>query len=348
VSRPLPLVLTTLYAELHDLTAHDAGSERREGGFAAKQIKGRRYWYYQRWVGGRRVQKLVGPDDPATLQHIARWKEESAAWRRERDRRRQLVRSLKAGLRMTTDRLTSRVIKTLSESGIFAAGGVLIGTQAYMTYGPMLGVRLAQSNLHTADIDIGAVDLALEDTPVSLADAIRSADENFFVVPARPRSRISTALKYKGGELRVELLTPHRTGEPWSPVIVRSLGFGAQQAPYLGYLLEHAVEATYVAEDAIRVRVPDPARFALHKLIVAADRAPSSHAKSLKDRAQAAELMVTLAESRPADLEEAARALVAQGQTYVGKALAGARPLPEEVRAKVTVLLGNGPGRGPR
>ncbi|MBI3515054.1 MAG: hypothetical protein HY060_13475, partial [Proteobacteria bacterium] len=164
-----------------------------------------------------------------------------------------------------------------------------------------------------------------ESIEISFAAAVQAADDAFFVVPPRPGSRLSTALKQKGGEARVELLTTLPSGRPWQPRLVRTLGFGAQQAPYLDYLIEDPVEATYLHADGIHVVVPDPARFAFHKLIVAADRRSSEQTKVAKDLAQAAELWRVLSDVRPADLKAARKALTRAGRTYIAKARQGAR-----------------------
>jgi hypothetical protein len=328
----LALPVSLLYSELHDLSATDAGEARREGGFAAKTINGRTYWYHQIWVGPARVQRSLGRESRDLLDKIEGWKKEAALWRLQNGRRRQLVRALKAAARMTTDRLTGKVIARLAELGVFGAGAILIGTHAYATYGPMLGVRLAQANLRTHDIDFGAVELASANVEVSFADAVQSADNAFFVVPARPGSRISTALKYRGGEARVELLTPLKTGRAWEPQVIKSLKFGAQKVPYLDYLIDEPVEATYLTGAGVRVTVPHPARFAWHKLIVAANRDVASHAKAMKDAAQAAELLTILLAARPHEVKRAADQLVARGGAYLKTARGGAKRLDGELR----------------
>jgi hypothetical protein len=334
----LPLAIATLYAELDDLTAGDTSLDRREGGFSAKEINGRRYWYHQRWAGKKRVQKLVGLETPEVLDHIAAWNAAAEEQRTQQARRRQLVQSLRAAMRLGTDRLSARVLRQLVASGMFQAGAVLIGTHAYMTYGPMLGVKLQLANLRTGDIDIGAIDLAVDSPAVSFAAAVQAADQDFHIVPARPGARIPTALKLAGAEARVELLTPLASGKAWTPRVITALGFGARQAPYLGYLLEQSIDAVYLAEDGVRVRVPPPARYALHKLIVAANRDPGRQAKALKDRAQA-ELIAALAEDRPDDLKTAARDLAKHGRGYVSKATKTLRLMDAASREAVLPLL---------
>jgi hypothetical protein len=329
------LPITLLYSELHDLSAADEHRERMEGSFSVKRINDRRYWYHQFWVGHKRVQKAIGLESPEVLDHINAWKTQAKAWRADNRRRAQIVRSLKAALGMTTDLITGRVIARLSELGVFKVGAVLIGTHAYITYGPMLGVRLAQSNLRTGDIDFGAVDVAATDVQVSFSDAVQSADNAFFVVPARPGSRISTALKYQGGEARVELLTPLRKGRAWTPEVISSLKFGAQRAPYLDYLIEDTVDATYLIGEGVRVRVPHPARFAWHKLIVASNREVASHSKALKDLAQSSELFRVLLDARPKEVRQAAHRLLRYGGAYVKRARQSAAKLDPALKKEI-------------
>jgi len=53
------------------------------------------------------------------------------------------------------------------------------------------------------------------------------------------------------------------------------------------------------------VNVPDPARFALHKLIVAGERDALMHTKREKDLHQAAQLLALLVQERPGDIRVA-------------------------------------------
>jgi hypothetical protein len=152
-------------------------------------------------------------------------------------------------------------------------------------------------------------------------------------VPPHPGARLSHALKYKGGEARVELLMPAEPGREWQPKFIPHLAFGAQGIPYLDYLLKAPVRATYLHDDGISVMVPQPARFALHKLIVAANRDVGAQAKARKDVAQAASLITILSEDREDDLREAADDLASYPAIYAGQARKGVRQLADAVRA---------------
>lgn len=330
--KSLTPAVATLYAELHDLTALDTSTERGRGSFVAKTISGKRYWYHQRWAGKKRLQRSLGPESPELLDQIAEWKERLRTLRVEAGRRREICRALRAALSISTDRLSGAVIRELADAGAFSAGAVLIGTHAFMTYSAMLGRRFGQALTITGDVDLGVVDVATKDPAVPFAQAVQSAHKEFFVVPPRPGSRISTALKYRGGEARVELLTPLVKGNPWVPKVVTTMAFGAQQVPFLDYLVKKPIPATYLFDDGIRIVVPDPARYALHKLIVAANRNISAQAKAAKDIDQAAQLILALSEIDSRTLSSANRSLAAFGPAYVKKARAGAVRLPEEIR----------------
>jgi len=62
--------------------------------------------------------------------------------------------------------------------------------------------------------------------------------------------------------------------------------------------------------------VPVPARFALHELLVAAERRPHEANRAKKNRAQAAALLTLLASDRPGDLELAWEALSERGRGW--------------------------------
>ena len=96
-----------------------------------------------------------------------------------------------------------------------------------------------------------------------------------------------------------------RFGARRSPVLVKGLGCAAQPLPFLDYLLEESVWVVALYGSGVRVRVPDPARYAVHKLIVASER-PAATAKRKKDLLQAQELIEAHRLQRNADRIEQA------------------------------------------
>jgi hypothetical protein len=107
--------------------------------------------------------------------------------------------------------------------------------------------------------------------------------------------------------LRVEFLTPNRGGEELSgkPAKMPALGgAGAVPLRFLDFLIHDPIRTVMLHKGGIPVLVPDPCRFAVHKLIVAARR-PSGSQKDLKDLAQSDQLAAALqAVGRTDDLRE--------------------------------------------
>lgn len=90
-------------------------------------------------------------------------------------------------------------------------------------------------------------------------------------------------------ELMIEFLVPER-GRGWNkPVDLPDFGVNAQPLRYLDMLLKDTV---VVRVHGINLRLPHPARFALHKLIVAGRR--SSTAKAEKDRNEARKVLTAM------------------------------------------------------
>ena len=93
---------------------------------------------------------------------------------------------------------------------------------------------------------------------------------------------------------------------------------------FLNYLIEDATPAVALIESGALVRVPLPARYAVHKLIVAQRRPPGS-TKRAKDLVQAAELIDALERSDPDAIEDALVDAAERGpqwRTLIGASLA--------------------------
>ncbi|MBM3524266.1 MAG: hypothetical protein FJX57_15030 [Alphaproteobacteria bacterium] len=321
MSTRLPLAVATLYAELRELVAQDSGAP--SPAFNRKIVAGRAYWYQQRWAGARRIQTYLGAETPEMLARIEAAKQGAPARRADLERRREICRALRHAMPAAVDRITGRVLQSLAEAGVFSAGAVVVGSVAFAIYPALLGRRFSAAIARTGDLDIAAVEIASGD-PVAFADAVKSVDPRFFAVPPAPGRRIETSLKLRGGDFRVDLLTPAvRSGA--APRLLPNLGFGAQAVPFLDYLLDGAIEAVAAVDAGVPILVPDPSRFAFHKLIVAADRPTSAATKRRKDAAQAEELIEALSEEQPAELRAAARALASRGGTYLKRLRVGER-----------------------
>lgn len=157
---------------------------------------------------------------------------------------------------------------------------------------------------------------------------LHDADALFFAVPALDPRQPSTSFSVRGRDLRVDLLTPGRSGET-APVRLPHLQAAAQPLPFLGFLLADTQAAVVLEGSGVLVNVPDPASYVLHKLWLSAQRPTAFQAKARKDLRQASQLLEVLHADRPADLRRAWRHLEPRRRKHV---LAAAERLEPEAR----------------
>ena len=303
----------TLYAELLDqLRAGDAEfGISGSGSFVSKQVRGRTYWYLQKSEGATKRQIYLGPEAPDLLERIGKAEENAAAAAAGEKQRRELVSMLAAGGMVRESAAVGTVLRVLAEAGLFRAGAVLVGTQAFRCLANLLGVSFPKESLRTADIDIahaGRLAVALpETTETDLLQLLRTADPAFFAVPSLDVKSPSTSFSVRGRDLRVDFLTPDRShGTKTKPRPLPHFGgIAAQPLKGLDYLIEGTVDAAVLAGSGIHVNVPTPAQFAFHKLWVAAQRPASEAAKAKKDARQAEQLLEVLLNDRLDDITAA-------------------------------------------
>jgi hypothetical protein len=171
-----------------------------------------------------------------------------------------------------------------------------------------LGFRSEIGTALTGDIDLqvgGLTDKTMPDTPnVEVSAALERVKLGFFPVPGLDPRRPSTTFKVRDGDLMVQFLTADAGGSD-KVVRIPELGTAAQPMPFMDYLSEEPMKAVLPFGAGILVNVPNPARLAWHKIIVAQSRPNHERGKSQKDVQQAADLLVALARTEREALEEA-------------------------------------------
>jgi len=325
----------TAYAQLLDAalaTEHLRSVADLPGSFATKTVKGRKYWYYQYTEPSGKLRQLyVGPDNEP-VQRLVQHKTRPAASAALEP----LARSTIAlGCSPMVPR-QFRVVRRLGEYGFFHAGGVLIGTHAFLAYGNMLGVRWGAPE-RTHDIDFAhagkSIALALpHNVEVKTDDAIASLQMGFLPIAGLSGKSGATYLIPSEPEFRLDFLTPlHRKGD--EAYEHPTLHITLQPLPFMEFSLESVEQAVlFCAEGAVVVNVPDPARFALHKLLVYGERKGAFSAKSTKDLVQAAQLLTYLAEHRSSQLKEAHADLLARGRSWRSRLKEGLAALAKRYR----------------
>lgn len=326
----LPLSAQTAYAQLLDaaLSAdHLRSIADLPGSFAQKTVKGTSYWYYQYYEpSGKRAQVFIGPDNDAVRRLMARRAQPAAG--------ESLMPLARSALALGCAPVISRQLKVigrLADYGFFRAGGVLIGTHAFLAYGNMLGLRWGESS-RTQDIDFAhsgkSVSLALPATvKVETHSAIESLEMGFLPVSALSGKSGATYLNPKEPEFRLDFLTvPHRRGE--EVYLHPQLNVPLQPFKFMEFSLEN-IQQTVMFDpgNAVLVSVPHPARYALHKLIVYGEREGTFAAKSAKDLQQAASLLAYYREHRPWEVDEAWADLLSRGKGWQRRAERGVAAL---------------------
>ncbi len=334
----LPAEVQTLYAELSErLRAIEAARSFANlvGSFARKRVADGEYWYFKTSAGpAAQREYFVGPEGAETqgvMRAYAAGRAEAAAVEEGVAR---ICAMLRQGGAVLTDSASAKVISGLASAGVFRLGAVLVGTHAYLVLGNLLGARW-RSSLRTQDIDLAAMrrlEVVVPQMEADLPGALESLRMGFLPVPNLNPKAPHTSFKVRGHTLRVDLLTPAEGRRDGKAVPIPRLKAAAQPLELLDYLLESPVATALVNGGATLVNVPDPARFALHKLILSGRRPITEQTKAGKDRQQAAELIEVLHEDRPGDLTRAVEALRARPAVWRTRLRAQIETLPVGLR----------------
>lgn len=340
----LPVPVQTLYAELvEQLMSLDARRSmgHAPGSFVTKKLARGTYYYFQySEPGGTTRQAYIGPKSPALDAVVRRYAAERDARRADHRSVESLCAALRAGGATATDARSSRVLRALADAAVFKLGAMLVGTHAFVVLGNMLGVRWEGGASRTEDVNIAAarsLEVAVPELRSDVPAVLDSLNMGFLPVPGFSHRAPSTSFRVRGQPLRVDLVTPAR-GTASTPVAIPRLNAAAAPLRFLDYLLEDAQPAAVIDGGGVLVNVPHAARFAVHKLLVAQDRPVAFQAKSRKDVAQAAHVLLALEELRPGDIALAASNAVGRGKGW-RKALQRGIAMLERVDAQAAALL---------
>jgi hypothetical protein len=311
--------IRTAYAQAKELAQSQARVPLNTPGTLQVEPRGeRRFVYRYRYdAAGRRVRDYLGPeDDESTVARVAEVNAEIAEVHTLAEYSRDLRR---VGF-YSADNSTFVTVASLFNAGIFAGGGLLVGTHAFGVLLNDLGVRGSPFAM-TEDVDLA------RPRPIQIAalprggllTLLRDTGLPFHEVPQLRRNEPPTSFKVRGRKLKVDLLVPSK-GKPYQAIDIPELGAHATGLPHFQYLLEAPSHSALLGRDRIvPVTVPHAGRFCLHKLAVYALR--SDNAKRDKDVSQAAWLAAVLAEQQEFLLDEAIDAL---DRTMRSKLKAGA------------------------
>ncbi len=303
----LSLAAQTAYAQLLEslqVSEVARGIADAPGSFNRKIVSGKTYWYYQhRTIAGAMVQNYLGADSDS-LRALIDAKQQATA---------SLVVSTQAmaAARLGVMTITSahlRVINRLADEGFFRAGGLLVGTHSFLTAGNMLGVRWRSSE-RTQDSDFAhagsKMSVALpSNAKLELGDVINSLKMGFVPAASLDGLRGGRFINPADPGFVLDFLTPTNRSNK-SLIHVKAFNAQFQALPFLEFSLEDVQQGAVLSNtNACLVNTPDPARYAVHKLIVSALRPVSQRTKAFKDIAQARALYQLLQSTQPGRLEQ--------------------------------------------
>ena len=288
--RQIDLMFRTMVAELQQRSFEDAWAEDfpPTGRFVPVAVGGRHYWYFDHPDGeGGQTRRYVGPaEDPVIAERVEAFKSEKSDYKA----RRKFVSTLtrEAGL-IATDRFTGLVIQSLAKAGLFRLRGVLIGTVAFQCYQAYLGIRLPLAAILTGDADLAqdfAISAEVADSLPPILDLLKEVDPTFRPVPHVSGSPRSHAFRNRNG-YRIEFMTTNRGAEEYSefPATMPALG-GASAEPlrFMDFLIRDPVRSVLLHEAGVSVVIPDPCRYAVHKLIIASRRQSDAGGAAKRDK----------------------------------------------------------------
>ena len=328
-----PVAAQTVFVQLLQ-TVVDATSRRSlaglAGSFSSRAVKGRTYWYYQYLdaISGANRQIFLGPDSDHIRALVVQKSERQTKSEALSRLRRVAVAS---GLSITPT-YHLRLIRQLADYGLFYAGGILIGSHAFAAYANMLGVRwqgIAEDLdfVRTLDVDFAHagrnLSIALpSNLHVQMKDAIGSLEEGF--VPLLSGTGTTGTWQHpRDPDYQIDFLTP-QTDDYGNPFMSEQLGIVLTPLRFMEYSLEDVDQTVlFDRSSAVLVNVPNPARFAVHKLIIAGERKREMRLKAKKDILQAAALLSVLARDREGDLAAAVSDAKSRGPGWRSRLQAG-------------------------
>lgn len=337
--RRLPLTVQTAYADLLARLQEDALLEL--GGTPVLRDRGgRKYWYSVQRFGDKAFERYLGPDNSEIRERVEKVQEVNDDLRRRDRQRSRLTGMCREGGLPRVDAQTGKVLFALAKAGMFRLRSVLVGTHAFRCYPGLLGVEIPEAHAVTEDIDFTAfhsIALALDDRlDPALGDALKHVGP--FI--ARPTLHNQpTACRDTESGVVVDLLTPNIGSDRDEPMELPVFGAFALPLRFLDFLIHQPAQAAVIYRSGVLVNVPQPARYAIHKLIVATRRSSSLAVKARKDIEQSAALIRMLAEDRPDELEQAFIEATARGPSWREYVDRGIRRLPSDAQDALKSII---------
>jgi len=206
--------------------------------------------------------------------------------------------------------LCREVLRRLDQCGLLN-NLILIGSWCLLLYKDYFQRSSYRAAIRTRDLDFLIPFPQRFTTKIDLHNLLRDLG---FVINFKGQDGWIT---FQHPDLIIEFLVPERGRGTHKPVPVPDLGINAQSLRFLDFLVTDAIRVRFYD---LAVRVPHPANFALHKLIIASRRQSD---KGERDRSQAVQVLQALIKAgEEATIRARFSKAPAKWQTCIRKSLA--------------------------
>lgn len=341
----------TLYAQLVEEAAIFDSlimSGSQKGSAYRLEKGGHTYWYWQVSTPSGLKKLFLGRDSDETRAAVSRLEAKSDDLAQLLDGLKRAASAFLASGGMANEPAHFRVMEKLSMAGLFRKGLILVGSHGFVSLGNSLGVQWG-GHMKTTDMDIARSQSVAFAVPLdsgehlSVPEIAREVDSTFFLVPELDFRKPSTTLMSRKTKVKIDFLTHKKNTDDTDPHYFADIDIAAAPLRFMDYLLSgHNFKGLIVGNYAIPAMLPDPARFAVHKLIIAQERTLNRDIKAMKDIRQANELLSALLElGKQHEIQDAIDGVAAYSgaRSNLQKSITAPNGLTAEIHAFLAPLI---------
>ena len=181
--------------------------------------------------------------------------------------------------------LLHKVLRCFYEAGALEEL-ILVGSWCMYFYKDYFSTKSYRPSIRTKDIDF-LVPLPIKSkTKLYVAESLKTEG---FITTFNNRGY----MRLEHPEIIIEFLVPERGRGTNKPYPLPHLGVNAQALRFLDFLVENTI---IIASEGFNIRIPHPAAFGLHKLVISKRR--KTEEKFIKERQEALMVLGTLIEQK--------------------------------------------------
>lgn len=221
----------------------------------------------------RRQVNLGRADDPDVAARADRIRRKTGAGMQLRT----TVTALKAAHVPAPSRPLGRVPQAVASAGLSDRGMILVGTAAFQTYSCTLGSFLPSPAIMTNDVDLLVASFDAPDEMLDLEKILQRADPTFKAVMSNT-DQLPKVFRASNA-FQVGVLTQYRRGRK-SPIAVEASECSAEALKFMEHLAADPISSVALYGSGVPINVPPPARYAVHRLLIAPENSARHSAKS--------------------------------------------------------------------